>query len=189
VIIPAEEWKNHIQVGTGLAGLIQFLLLDLLYVDVDKEEPYYPENFSEELDRERYYRGNEYLVYCLSMEYGYKVKDFLSLGAKGYVGFKTQPVRHVGTNDILYRDNHIATAALFNIRFDWLRREVVTMYSSIGLGATICIDERRYSRYVAAYPIFDITWVGINVGRRVYGFAEFGGGVSGVVRAGIGVRF
>jgi hypothetical protein len=186
-VIPAEEYKSHLQIGAGTLGLWQALFMEL-FMDVDIAD-YTPDNFSEELNGARYYKDREIMVNSLTLEYGYKVKDWLSLGAKGYVGFKTRPTRHIGTNEVLYRNNLVITSLLFNVRFDWLRREWVTMYSAVGAGAAVCIDKGGYADYCAALPMFDMTLVGINVGRRFYGFAEFGLGISGWWRAGIGVRF
>jgi len=40
-----------------------------------------------------------------------------------------------------------------------------------------------------SFFFYDATWVGLSVGEKVYGYFEFGGGASGVARAGMGVRF
>lgn len=186
-VIPAEEYKNYLQIGAGTIGLWQALFMELI-MDADIGD-ITPDNLSEELNNARYYLDKETMVNSLTLEYGYKVKDWLSLGAKGYVGFKTRPKRHIGTNEILYRNNLVATSLLFNVRFDWLRREWVTMYSAIGAGAVLWISKGGHSSWCEAMPMFDMTLVGLNVGRRVYGFVEMGLGISGWYRAGVGVRF
>lgn len=185
--VPSEEYKSHLQIGTGSIGLWQGLFFDIfMYDDIDISTP---DNFSEELNDARYYMDREIFVNSLTLEYGYKVNEWLSLGAKGYVGFKTRPMRHVGTNEILYRYNTIIPSLLVNVRFDWLRREWVTMYSSVGAGAALYISSGRQSSYCEAMPMFDLALVGLNVGRRFYGFLEMGFGISGWWRAGLGVRF
>lgn len=186
-VIPAEEYKNYLQIGAGTIGLWQALFMELI-MDADIGD-ITPDNLSEELNNARYYLDKETMVNSLTLEYGYKVKDWLSLGAKGHVGFKTRPKRHIGTNEILYRNNLVLTSLLFNVRFDWLRREWVTMYSAIGAGAVLWISKGGHSSWCEAMPMFDMTLVGLNVGRRVYGFVEMGLGISGWYRAGVGVRF
>ena len=187
VVIPAEEWKNHLQIGSGLPGWWPLIFFGFF---TDESEIYVPSNnLSEELNSARIYEGEEFWVPSLTLEYGHKVKDWLSLGAKGYIGFQTQAGRHVGTNEVVYRQNHILTALFFNVRFDWLRREYLTLYSSIGVGAAVYIYDGRYSTWAEGMPMLDLTYIGLNVGRRFYGFAEIGGGLSGWARAGLGVRF
>ena len=74
--------------------------------------------------------------------------------------------------------------AMVNARFQWLNRDIVKMYSSLGLGAMTAFGLVKESFF-----FYDATWVGLAVGEKVYGYFEFGGGASGVARAGLGVRF
>ena len=182
LLVPSVSYKNFIQVGVGVPSLVQALMFDF-YIEGDPsyEEP----NLSNSLAGYRYYWGKERLYNAINLEYGHKVKDGLSLGAKAYVGFTTKACRHVVTDDLLYRSSLVVTSAIFNIRFDWLRREWVTMYSSIGVG----VVARFVYRYSEIYPMYDATFVGLGVGRRVYGYVEVGSGISGSLRAGLGVRF
>lgn len=189
VVIPAEEWKNHLQIGVGAPGWMQLLFYELVVTDVDYDKSYSNNNLSDELDEARTYEAKGYTVPSLTLEYGYKVKDWLSLGFKGFAGFKTQPYRHVGTNKVIYRENEILSALLFNVRFDWLRREWITLYSAVSVGAVVAIEENRYSRYAYGLPMLDLTYIGLNVGRSFYGFVEVGGGITGWGRVGLGVRF
>lgn len=184
VDIPCVKYKNFIQVGMGLPSLVQALLFDF-YVDGEPLSIYDEPTLSNRLAEERYYWGKERLVSAINLEYGYKVKDGLSLGAKLYTGFTTRSRRHVITDELLYRDYLVVASAIFNVRFDWLRREWVTMYSSIGVGAVALI----VYDYNEIYPMYDATFVGLGVGRRFYGYVEVGSGVSGSLRAGLGVRF
>ena len=73
---------------------------------------------------------------------------------------------------------------MVNARFQWLNRDIVKMYSSLGLGAMTAFGLVKESFF-----FYDATWVGLAVGEKVYGYFEFGGGASGVARAGMGVRF
>jgi opacity protein-like surface antigen len=188
VVIPAEEWKNHLQIGTSAPGWMHIVLFNLI-TDADYDEDLTTFNFSDELYSARIYEAKEYFVPSLTLEYGYKVKDWLSLGFKGYVGFQTQANRHVGTNELEYTKNHIVSALLFNVRFDWLRRDWVTLYSAVSVGAAVIVDENRYRRYAEGLPMLDLTYIGLNVGRSFYGFVEIGGGITGWGRVGLGVRF
>ena len=185
VVIPSVDNVNYLQIGTSLPSLIQTMLFNLGFgVDTD-ELVGMPTNFSQELANCRYYWGDEWMVNAINLEYGHKVNDWLALGGKGYLGFTTRARRHIVTNNVLYRDTMWATAVIFNVRFDWLCREVVTLYSSGGAGCAVLI-ERNYSE---VFPMYDLTAVGLAVGKRFYGYLEVGSGASGALRAGVGVRF
>ncbi len=182
---PSVKYNSSLQVGAGAPGLIISLLLyDFWYDDSSINMP--STNFSGELADVRYYRTKDIIIPALSLEYMYNVKRWLALGVKGIVGFKTNAERHVGTNKIFKRNSYTVSSALFNMRFSWLHRNYVSMYSSLGVGVTY---HNSTSGYTEMHPILDITWVGLHVGKQVYGFAEVGGFVGGIFRGGLGVRF
>ena len=91
--------------------------------------------------------------------------------------------------------NYITPMAAFKIH--WLNRKLVRMYSSFGMGVSVCIskegDINHPAPAVVSYslsPAFQLNPVGITVGKRIYGFAEAGiGNVFCGGRAGIGFRF
>ena len=184
--VPSLECNNSLQVGGGLPGLMLMAMLDLLYVDVDisPDHTQYV-SISDQLADYRYYRTKERVVTSLTLDYSYRVKKWLSLGAKGAVGFRTRGIRHKVTNDLLYRESRVAASLLFNMRFDWLHRRNVMMYSSFGVGVTSIFD---YNDGMV-FPMYDATFVGLTAGRKFYYFLEWGAGVSGTVRTGVGCRF
>lgn len=184
--VPSLECNNSLQVGGGLPGLWLMAMLDLLYVDVDIfPDPTQYVSISDQLADYRYYRTKERVVTSLTLDYSYRVKKWLSLGAKGAVGFRTHGIRHKVTNDLLYRESRVAASLLFNMRFDWLHRRNVMMYSSLGVGVTSIFD---YNDGMV-FPMFDATYVGLTAGRKFYYFLELGAGASGTLRTGVGCRF
>ena len=78
--------------------------------------------------------------------------------------------------------------AVPNARFNWLNREKVRMYSTIGLGFMTGKDAE--SSEFLILPSAQINPVGIEVGRKLFGFCELGAGTlfTGAM-AGIGYRF
>ena len=182
---PSIKFNNSLQVGAGAPGLI----LSLLFFDFGYDEtsiPVSPRNFSGKLADARYYETPTVTIPALTLEYEHNVKRWLGLGVKGVVGFKTHAERHVGTNKLFTRHSYVVSSAMFNMRFSWLHRNYVSMYSSLGVGVT---SHNSTSGYTEVHPIVDVTWVGLQVGRQVYGFAELGGFIGGCFRGGIGVRF
>ena len=142
-------------------------------------------NFSQLLNKRRYYWSEERVWPCISFDYKYRTRNWFSLGVKAGIGWKTRPLRNVLTNEIESRATAIVTSLLFDMRFSYLNREKFTLYSSLGIGAVA--GNSTSESFVA--PILDVTWIGFTVGRSFYWFFELGGGVTGVLRSGLGVRF
>lgn len=182
--IPSVDNNHFLQLGIGAPSLVQMMLFGFAY-GVDTDEQPMPSNFSEELAVYRYYWDKEYMFNAINVEYGTKIRDWLALGVKGYVGFLTRARRHDVTDELLYRSSNVATSAIFNVRFDYLRREWVTLYSSLGVGVAALIEHS----YSEVFPMYDIALVGLDVGKRFYGYLELGTGVCGSLRVGVGVRF
>ena len=182
--ISSLECNNSLQVGGGLPGLWLAAMLDMFWVDSSLD--YSCDNsLSDKLAAHRYFHTKERIVTSLTLEYSYRVKRWLSLGAKGAVGFRTRGIRNKITNDLLYRESRVAATLLFNMRFDWLHRRNIMMYSSLGVGVASIFD---YNDGMV-FPMFDATDVGLTAGRKFYYFLEWGAGASGTLRTGVGCRF
>lgn len=182
--LPSVRFKHSLELGTAVPGATLILLMEL-YTDVDASIRPNVRNFSQMLHESSLYNSAERYWPCLSINYQHSVKRWLSLGVKSAVGWRTGADRYVVSNDVYRRYSMCIASLLFNVRFSWLHRSCVSMYSSLGLGALAHI--RFGDSWLV--PMFDAAWVGISVGKRVYGYAELGGGVGGVLRAGVGVRF
>ena len=81
------------------------------------------------------------------------------------------------------------------VRFTYLNRPIVRLYSSIGVGVGFCRERtRNVEGYIEnnqheTFCPAQITLLGVSVGRRLFGFAELSTGSLGVCTAGIGYRF
>lgn len=81
---------------------------------------------------------------------------------------------------------------IFNImpvaRFDWVRKPVFRMYTAVGMGFSVAgIDDAT-----ATSMSFYIAPLGLSIGKRVFGFIEWGGGYNCNmvgIRGGVGVKF
>lgn len=125
----------------------------------------------------------------LNGDFGYWVKDWLYVGGT---------LSWTGGFEHSYRvsDNHRVETQSYNqltimptVRFAWLRRGIVQLYSGLGLGVGAAIykfSEKPYARTAIAY---DFTFAGIAVGRDWFGYADFGYGTRGAISVGFGHRF
>lgn len=176
------RWKHNIRIGVGSPSLMSQRFLEGPERSITDNSRY---TASDELARLRYYESATYYLSGVTAEYSQTVNPWMSVGGKLSYAMLWRSVHHVHTDELLYRDNNYAVAAILDFRFEWLRRDVVQMYSSVGVGlaARFAFNNGKLS------PMYDMTFVGISVGRAVYGYVEFGGGISGLFRAGIGCRF
>ncbi|MBE6176107.1 MAG: hypothetical protein E7146_03820 [Rikenellaceae bacterium] len=182
--LPSQRYKNTLSLGYGvLFGPIYIMLYDLYTESLDKEPQRY--TTSSRLADNRYYWGTEIAFTGITLDYSHRLKSWFAMGVKSSLSITTRAKRHVGTNETLYRNNTTIASLLLNFRFDWLNRKIVTMYSSIGVG--MALHSSYYENVVL--PMYDAAWVGITVGKRLYGYAELGGGISGLLRVGLGYRF
>lgn len=176
------QWRHDIRIGVSTPGLLSaFFIGNTTRNDLSNTRP----SASNALALARYYRTPTYYFPGATLEYSQRLKPWLLVGAKTSFAMTWNSMRHIATDEILYRDNSYAIGLIINVRFDWLRRDVVRLYSSIGGGLAVRIS---FNDGIIA-PMYDATYFGVALGRSVYGFAEIGAGISGSLRAGLGVRF
>lgn len=79
------------------------------------------------------------------------------------------------------------------VRFSWLNKKIVTLYSGVAFGATFLFhvnDPWSNSKLnFKLRPALQFTAIGVEVGKKWFGFAELGYGNKGIVAAGFGFRF
>ena len=176
------RWEHDLSLWYGAPGLVSELLLGskMIFEDIDG-----PPSFSDGIHNLRTYVGPIYQLTTLGFSYSKSLQPWLALGAKATFGATWQNVYDTYTDELLYNNDVYNIAALFDVRFNWLRRTNVEMYSSVALG--LCAHVERANGGV--FPMADVALVGLKVGRGFYGFIEVGAGVGGSVRGGFGFRF
>ncbi len=91
--------------------------------------------------------------------------------------------------DKFLKSSHTYITILPAVKFTYLTRPIVRLYSSVGLGLT-CVAGKDDSMDMRAYPNIQVVPFGISLGKKVYGFAEFGTGMLYMGgRVGIGYKF
>lgn len=80
-----------------------------------------------------------------------------------------------------------------SVRFSWLNKKHVTLYSGLSLGIGLIFDEAKDNTVhtLETEPMIagQLSAVGIQAGGKWYGFAELGIGTLGFVQAGFGYHF
>ena len=174
-------WKHELRVGYGgypyLDGYEHFTLYSNDHAGMDMTSLTY-------LYGKR--SGSEYCTGVLSMEYSAHFNRWFTLcayvGVNGMWAYSYDPYTQ--------KEIDLRNGVSFNImpmaRFHWANTEYVRMYSGVGVGIYACI----YDRGTQHYPAFQVTPVGVSVGRRVIFYAETTFGTASLGgNFGVGYRF
>ena len=176
-------WNNDLRIGVGVPGFIHLLVAAGINVDINSQTT--APTTSDQLASSRYYDTPSYYLPPFTLEYGHYLKKWLLIGAKTMYSTIFYHERHIATHKRVATHCDNTLSILFNMRFEYLRRDIFRMYSGIGIGATM-----RFTKdFVIGIPMFDMTYIGMTVGKNIYGFAEIGAGTSGCIRVGMGCKF
>lgn len=131
----------------------------------------------------------------ISAEYFYRTKNWLGVGGIFVFGQSKQDVYYDNTKD------GEATNAYYTlmpaVKFDWLRKKNIGMYTKLGAGATLrheTIDGHSAStkdyNETAVHFNWQASLLGFELGSpKVRGFLELGFGEQGVALAGVRCKF
>lgn len=180
------RWRHNLRLTFGSPSAIQTYFLDgVMSGSNEINAPSRISTTSDVLAQYRYYTTPTIMVTPISVEYNYYVKRWLTVGGRATFTSLYNEVRNIATDEKLYSNGSYALGLILNVRFEYMRREYVQLYSAVGLGLAARFE---YNRGIMT-PMYDFTYFGIVVGKGFYGFAEIGAGLSGCARAGIGFRF
>ena len=132
----------------------------------------------------------DYIATCpISVGYMFRLCKFLWLGGSvSYMGVFGK-VYDARNGDYLYNHTETQVAFLPAIRFSYLNKKYVTLYSGVSTGFLLNFEKEGGQMDTYFHPTFQITAFGVSAGYRFFGFTEIGVGYRGFVRAGIGYRF
>lgn len=142
----------------------------------------------------RAHRGMSYFG-SYSINYDYNVLKWLAVGARGsYEGWQFYgPYNGMigggsasGENVLM---NCHRASVLMNVRFTYINRENVQLYSGIGLGLSYLFRNENGDQYNYLGFAGSLIPIGIHVGaKNVYGLAELSLGTEALMSIGLGVK-
>lgn len=180
-IIPKVTEKQHdIRVGIGSVSLFSMLMLDADFFGT-VDEVYSESSFRQQIKSADYYKGAQYFTGVLSLSYAYQLRHWCQLGGTVNFAAVTRPYYDNITNKKAYDRNSYFASIMPTVRFTYLNREKVQLYSTVSLGVAVGVYE--------TVPCYDFTLFGCSFGKSLFGFAEIGNGLGGWGRVGIGYRF
>jgi len=134
--------------------------------------------------------GSYSLSYMFSPVKWFSVGAYATYANMNYKHYDRRTGQRIGKTNI---DHFLLTPT---VRFTYLNRPVVRLYSQVGIGIGHLTENGKYDdgskiheTLGETYCSIQSTLFGVSVGRRLYGFAEVAIGSIGCINAGIGYRF
>ena len=119
-------------------------------------------------------RDGLYSTGGFSAEFGLNFRKWFTLALQtSFCGVWSDVYDAEGINR-LGRENGVVFNIAPQARFNWVKRPLFRMYSSVGVGLTI----NSYAKTTVFEPSFQFVPLGMSAGKDVFFFAEIGGGVA-----------
>ncbi|MBQ9138543.1 MAG: hypothetical protein IJX65_07910 [Alistipes sp.] len=138
-------------------------------------------SFSDQVDSAGNYTTDRRFYGLYSLNYTYQPYRWFEVGGTLSFGATTQSRRQLETDAKIEDYNYYAVVVMPTVRFTYMNRGIVQLYSGISLGVAFGSKAPEFTG--------DCTLIGCSVGKKLFGFAELGAGVGGWSRVGIGYRF
>lgn len=131
-----------------------------------------------------------YTTSPITLGYRFRLLKWLWLGGDiTYCGFFGTS-RNIYTEEPLYKYRENSVSFMPSIRFSYLNREHVTLYSGFTSGLRFGVSRTYNEKRVYVRLPFQLTLFGVSAGSQSwFGFAELGVGYQGFAKAGFGYRF
>ena len=128
----------------------------------------------------------------VNLAYNYRLTKLVGLGlSAGYCSMNVD----WKNESLIGKQKYNYYSILPTLKLNWLNSKIVALYSKAALGITICNSKMSYAdKTTADRTETDITWgfqvstIGIEVGKRIAGFAELGFGNMGIFQVGVRAR-
>ncbi len=135
------------------------------------------------------YRGTVIATGSLSFEYMYRAKKWFWIGALvSYAGFYNNVYSKSDDAQVDFCRSHVVSVMPV-IRFSWLNKKFVTLYSGLGLGIAANIEQTEKDLAFSPVLAAQFTGVGVQAGKKWFGFFELGIGTKGIMSIGFGYHF
>ena len=177
--IPIASGTNEVRLGVGYPTYVTWEWTTDSYWDKD---------FRSTLDP-KHYRIAPARWITVGAEMGSWLKEWFYLGGTVVYtgGFKRVEYIPLRTRRGTYSFNNFAFMP--EVRFAWVRRDIVQLYSGLGVGIQFAVYDEYETKQTGLDCAFDVTFIGISVGRKFFGYFDIGQGSRGILSVGVGYRF
>ncbi len=183
--LQAQTWdygfrQNYVRIGIGIPPLPLAFETEVY----DSALPGYGEKI---------YSLEKTTTASFNVGYGYRVAKRFSVEIMASYFGSREPIYHIYTDQKLGTDTDNYLSIMPIVRWHWFNSEFVSLYSAAGFGfASYWGNERTGSSFRRDQELgasIQLTYIGISVGRRLFGFTELGASTSGIIQGGIGYKF
>ena len=181
-IKPTYQLKNELSISWGLIEN-PFENDDVVPINANGR------TLANRYDLGRYSYGDRIRTQAFSLGYTQELSQWLSLGVQAAYSGVFQDQRLAGmTTDRRYTHRFALYPA---VRFTYLNRPIIRLYSGAGLGVGMKWKHEFFDRDVeySVFPTGQVTFFGLSVGRRLFANWEIGYGVKGYLTLGMGYRW
>jgi hypothetical protein len=180
---PSPTFPRHsLQIGIGDPTLIR-----LMYIN-RSGCPYYHLIDNDWFSPDTY-RGKKTTLFPISLSYSYSLKKWLALGGMTTYNCYFYSEYERSTRKVVGQFEKHFFAFMPTIHFTWLNKKIISLYSGGALGVAFLYTYSRGEHLWEVAPAFQLTFIGIRVGKTWYGFGEYGVGVKGFLATGVGYKF
>ena len=133
-------------------------------------------------------RGGLYSTGGFSAEIGLNFRKWFTLAFQTSFCGLWGDIYDYSQSDVLYRNRGVVFNLAPQARFNWVKRPLFRMYSSVGVGLTVV----SYGKHNTVQTSLQFVPLGLAVGKDVFLFAEAGGGTASNFlgyHLGLGYRF
>lgn len=177
--------RHYVQFSIGDPLFNQLFASDACWIDTHRDDWFAPDVY-----------GAAYaLLPTFSFTYYYSVLTWLQVGGEVQYYGEYSVVRDRLTHDRLGVSGYSALNIMPSVRFQYLNKRYVGLYSGVSLGLFLGFTsgsklyDPTNSNECGVLPAFQVTALGVRVGNKVFGTAEIGVGNKGFATIGIGARF
>jgi len=154
---------------------------------------YYWSSPLERYNSGKYHFGDKTSTEAITLSYAREMKRWLTLSLNAsYFGVFQREMEN-GSNKIADRYKKHKISVYPMVRFTYLNRPMIRLYSSVGIGLGLTKEgwsnNSRHYNDNDAYIEGQLTFFGISVGKKLFVSAEIGLGAMGYLTMGGGYRF
>lgn len=177
---PLQANTNELRIGVGFIS-------SLPNGDYTTDPQWYP-SFENDHNADSFIWSPSWV--SVGVEFGRWLKDWLYVGGVAvWTGGFAKEVYSANFHRF-NTYNYNALSLMPEVRFAWLRRGVIQLYSGLGLGVGGSVYEYPgCDVQMRAGVSYDVTFFGLSVGRKWFGYFDISAGNRGVFTFGIGYRF
>ena len=130
---------------------------------------------------------NEKYLGTINLTYNYRITKLIGVGAafsyayssRDWVDGKSSPIK----------ESRYYYTVMPRVKFEWLRKGIITLYSAVAAGVTIFNDTADGKSDNSVFFNYQASPIGIEIGNTIGGFAELGVGQLGIAQLGVRARF